>query len=81
MGEIIRNAMLLFSLSACVDLNCSWFIPNLLFERVVIKTLFADTFGSGNNDDNNDDDGSKSSERMSEARAEESEYGEKEVLL
>lgn len=79
MGELFRNVISLSSLAVCVDSNRGWFIPNLLFERVVIDRSFADGFGSGNDDDDNDDDGSESSERVS--RAEESEYGEEEELL
>ncbi len=76
MGELFRNAISLSSLTACVDSNCGWFIPNLLFERVVINRSVADSTGSGHDDDNNDDDGSESSEGVSEA--EESEYEEEE---
>lgn len=76
MRELFRNAMLFSSLAACIDLNCGWFILNLLFERVVIDRSVVNGTGSGNEDNNNDDDGSESSERMS--RAEKVEYREEE---
>lgn len=53
--------MSLSCLTTCVDLNCDWFIPNLLFKRVVIDWLFLDNFGS-RNDDN------KSSQGVSKAK-------------
>lgn len=74
MRELFRNAMLLSFLAACVDLNHGWFIPNLLFERVVIDWSVADGIGSGNDDNNNDNDSSESSEEV--FGAEELEYGE-----
>lgn len=66
--------MSLSSLLAYVNSNCSCFIPNLLFERVVIDQSFADSTRSRNNDDNIDDDGSESNERVS--GAEDLEYRE-----
>lgn len=72
MEELFKNAMLLSFLVACVDLNYSWFIPNLLFEKVVIDWSFPNGTGSRNNDNNNDNDDSESSEGL--FGAEESKY-------
>lgn len=60
-----------------MDLNHDWFIPYLLFERIVIVQLFADSVKSGNDDDDNDD--SESNEGVS--GAEESEYRNDKELL
>ncbi len=76
MGELFRNALSLSSLAACVDLNCGWFIPNLLFKRVMIDWSVADGTRSKYDDDNNDNDGSESSEEVS--KGEELEYEEEE---
>ncbi len=76
MGELFRNVISLFSLAAYVNSNCGWFIPDLLFEKVVIDRSVADGTGSRNDDDDDDDDGSESSDGVSEA--EELEYKEEE---
>ncbi len=68
--------MSLSSLAVCVVSNHGWFIPNLLFERVVIDWSVADGTGSGHDDDDDNDNGSESSEGVSEAK--ESEYEEEE---
>lgn len=47
MGKVFNNAMLLFFLVVCFDLNCGWFAPHLLFERVVSKRSNRDGCGSG----------------------------------
>lgn len=51
-----------------MDLNRGWFVPNLLFERVVIAWSIGDGSGSGSGYDDND--GSEDSKVVSGAEEE-----------
>ncbi len=59
-----------------VDLDRGWFIPNLLFKRVVMDRSVADGNASGNDNNDNVDDGSGSSEGVFKAKK--SEYKKEE---
>lgn len=53
MSEFFGNMLFLFFFAAYVDLNCGWFVSNLVFERSVIVWSIRDGSGSNIHDDNN----------------------------
>lgn len=68
MGKLFRNIISLSFLAAYVNLNYGCFIPNLLFERVIINQSVTDSTRSKHDDDDNDNNGSESSEGVSKAK-------------